>query len=396
MSTQIIIGLGYGDEGKGLATDYLSRRAVHPVVVRFSGGHQAGHTVVASSGQRHVFSNIGAGTFQGAPTFWSRYCTFSPPAFLKEQQRLVEMGHPPKIAVDALCPVTTPYDIAYNQLSERSQRHGSCGVGFGATIERHTETPYRLFVQDLACPVVVKQKLQAVAQYYERKASGLLSSEEMQVEVNAWQEQLPAALALIHITTEARFFEVHEGADFIFEGSQGILLDMDHGFFPNVTRAHTTSRNAQAIIRRNGLPKPEVFCITRAYQTRHGNGFLSNETVPPDFAPNPNETNGENEWQGPLRYGTLDVDLLRYALQCEANYSTGQQRHLFLTCLDQINGPLQATLGGKLHTYKQPALLGRLLPRIAGGVYQSYSDDGRSVEAPTLLADNYICADHKL
>lgn len=386
MSTQIIIGLGYGDEGKGLATDYLSRRAAHPVVVRFSGGHQAGHTVVGPKGERHVFSGIGAGTFQGAPTFWSRYCTFSPPALLNEHQSLSKLGYLPRIFVDTLCPVTTPYDIAYNHLLERSQRHGSCGVGFGATVARHSETPCRLFAQDLAYPVVVQQKLKAIEQYYVRKANGLFAAEDWKEEVMAWQEQLPAVLKRIHLTSESRFFERYEGADFIFEGSQGILLDMDHGFFPNVTRAHTTSRNAQAIIRRNGLPEPEVFCITRAYQTRHGNGFLSNEGIPADLVLNPKETNQENEWQGQLRYGTLDVDLLRYALQSEANYSAGQKRHLFLTCLDQLQGPLQATLGGKRHTYQTPDLIARLLPGITGIVYQSYSDDGQQVKGATFTA----------
>lgn len=385
MSTQIVIGLGYGDEGKGLATDYLSRRAAHPVVVRFSGGHQAGHTVVGPKGERHVFSGIGAGTFQGAPTYWSQYCTFSPPALLNEHQALSKLGYPPRIFVDALCPVTTPYDIAYNQLLERSQRHGSCGVGFGATVGRHSETPYRLFAQDLAYPVVVQQKLKAIERYYVRKANGLLAAEGWKEEAIAWQEQLPAVLKRIHLTSESWFFERYEGADFIFEGSQGILLDMGHGFFPNVTRAHTTSRNAQAIIRRNGLPEPEVFCITRAYQTRHGNGFLSNEELPAGLTPNPKETNQENEWQGPLRYGTLDVDLLRYALQSESNYSAGQKRHLFITCLDQLRGPLQATLGGKLHSYRSPTVLARLLKRINGRVFESYSDDGQQVRiAPAI------------
>jgi adenylosuccinate synthase len=129
-----------------------------------------------------------------------------------------------------------------------------------------------------------------------------------------------------------------------------------------------------------------MFCITRAYQTRHGNGFLSNEGIPEGLVINPKETNQENEWQGPLRYGTLDVDLLRYALQSEGNYSAGQKRHLFLTCLDQLQGQLQATLGGKRHTYQTPDLIARLLPGITGIVYQSYSDDGLQVKGATFTA----------
>ncbi|NRA49929.1 MAG: adenylosuccinate synthetase [Phaeodactylibacter sp.] len=381
MSTQIIIGLGYGDEGKGLATDYFCRQANYPVVVRFSGGHQAGHTVVSPEGHRHVFSSIGAGTFAGAPTFWSRYCTFSPPAFLKEHGVLARLGYPPKVFVDALTPVTTPYDIAYNQLLERSQKHGSCGVGFGATVGRHDETPYRLYVQDLSYPEVTRQKLKAIAHYYERKANGLLNSTDLESEAEAWQNLLKQVLPLIHIIQEPLFFQRYSGADFIFEGSQGVLLDMDHGFFPNVTRARTTSRNAQAIIRRNALPEPEIFCTTRAYQTRHGNGYLSNENSQPGTTQNPNETNQENEWQGPLRQSTLDVDMLRYALQCESNYSVRQKRHLFITCLDQLQGPLEATLGGTLHSYQQPAILARLLKKVTGQVFESRSDDGQEVRS---------------
>ena len=82
MGNSVVIGLGFGDEGKGLVTNYLSSPS--SLVCRFSGGHQAGHTVI-ENGKRHVFSNYGAGPLKGAPTYWSQFCTFEPIGFLKER-----------------------------------------------------------------------------------------------------------------------------------------------------------------------------------------------------------------------------------------------------------------------------------------------------------------------
>jgi len=84
----IVVGLGYGDEGKGLTTDFLCGQSKFPLVIRFNGGHQAGHTVVTKDGVRHVFSSFGAGTLRNAPTYWSRYCTFSPAYLLYELESL--------------------------------------------------------------------------------------------------------------------------------------------------------------------------------------------------------------------------------------------------------------------------------------------------------------------
>ncbi|MEM9930725.1 MAG: adenylosuccinate synthetase, partial [Bacteroidota bacterium] len=89
MTTHIVLGLAFGDEGKGVTTDYLCRQAERPLVIRFSGGHQAGHTVVSPQGRRHVFSNFGAGTLAGAPTFWSKYCTFHPVGYANEHESLL-------------------------------------------------------------------------------------------------------------------------------------------------------------------------------------------------------------------------------------------------------------------------------------------------------------------
>lgn len=377
MKTSIILGLGYGDEGKGITTDYLCRQSQAPLVIRFSGGHQAGHTVVTDSGFRHVFSSIGSGALQGAPTFWSRFCTFYPIAFHNELNHLLDHGIAPKVFFDALAMVTTPYDVFYNRKTEKVNGHGSCGVGFGATIERN-EGPCKLYVQDLFFPGVVRQKLKAINAYYEKKSGNDRLAQELKEEADIFLDRVHDILPHFEVVEEKTFFRkiaVQKHYDhLVFEGSQGLLLDMDHGFFPNVTRAHTSSRNAIQMIRENRLAQPEVFYITRAYQTRHGKGFLSNEELDLDFTPNPNETNRYNPWQGPLRVSPLDLELMNYAIQCDNNYSGNLPKHLVVTCMDQLNGPIQATQHGAIREFDTTMeLLGQLDIKVQS-LLESHSD----------------------
>ena len=158
---KIVLGLGFGDEGKGLMTDYLCSQSPFPestLVVRFSGGHQAGHTVCTKEGKRHVFSQLGSGSFQGASTFYSQYCTFSPIDFVNEYFKFIRNGITPKFYVDGNAPMTTHYDVFYNRALEKINQHGSCGVGFAATVERHL-SPIKIFARDIMFPKILEQKL---------------------------------------------------------------------------------------------------------------------------------------------------------------------------------------------------------------------------------------------
>jgi len=142
---QAVIGLLYGDEGKGITTSFLSQNKPMATVIRSNGGHQAGHTV-QYKGFRHVFSQFGSGTLQSTPTFISKNCTIYPPAILKEYS-LIEQ-YKPILMVDPLAMITTPFDIGQNRILEQINKHGSVGVGFGQTIQRN-EDNYKLFAQDL-------------------------------------------------------------------------------------------------------------------------------------------------------------------------------------------------------------------------------------------------------
>ena len=88
MQGSVVIGANYGDEGKGLMTDFLCRQHSADLVVRFNGGAQAGHTVVTPEGERHVFHHIGSGYFAGVPTYLSKFFVSNPVLFKQEYQEL--------------------------------------------------------------------------------------------------------------------------------------------------------------------------------------------------------------------------------------------------------------------------------------------------------------------
>lgn len=117
MKISLVIGALYGDEGKGSFVNYLCSQAKNPLVVRFSGGHQVGHTVVIGD-KHHIFSNFGSGTLQGTPTYWSEFCTVSPTGILKEGNVLRKLGVEPKLILNANAMVTTPFDILQNHQLE--------------------------------------------------------------------------------------------------------------------------------------------------------------------------------------------------------------------------------------------------------------------------------------
>ncbi|MBU6340760.1 MAG: adenylosuccinate synthetase [Bacteroidetes bacterium] len=383
----IVVGLGFGDEGKGLATDFLVRQARKPLVVRYNGGQQAGHTVSDGQGKRHVFSNFGAGSLAGAPTYWSQFCTFAPANLLKEFAALEQLGVRPRLLVDALCPVTTHYDVLYNQLLEQgrgAQRHGSCGMGFGATVERHESSPARLYAQDLLFPEICALKLPAIRQYYRQKLENRPDLEFDAYDHDAadahWLELVSQLLPLKNrgileiVTEQAVFAQNSAWQHFIFEGAQGILLDMDFGFFPHVTRSNTSSKNAFDLLRRNHFfPETEVVYISRCYQTRHGAGPFAWETDQLHLQNNALETNVFNDYQGHFRYGFLSLDQLQYALQCDRNFSGNTPKKLLLTCADQMpEGRVTCYLGGEATTVnvdELPGLVGNF-----EGVWVSWGD----------------------
>jgi adenylosuccinate synthase len=255
----IVIGMGYGDEGKGLTTDFLCSSATGSLVIRFNGGHQAGHTVVMKDGMKHIFSNFGAGTLRNIPTFWSRYCTFSPAYLLYELDTLPVL---PRLYLDWHCPVTTHYDVLYNRKLEERRNLGSCGVGFGATIDRHFVEKVQFFAGELLSPKIYKEKLKEIRKYYKRKfneetALQFSSFKHDEEDEKFYQDvdELQSLIGkrIISFTNEQEIFSSKEWTNYVFEGAQGILLDQQFGFKPYITKSNTTTKNALTLLKKNTI-----------------------------------------------------------------------------------------------------------------------------------------------
>jgi adenylosuccinate synthase len=353
MSTaHIVLGLGYGDEGKGLATDWLCRRHQPALVVRFNGGAQAGHTVTEADGRRHVFSSFGAGTLAGVPTLWAAACPFAPGPALAELAALQQFGAAPQLLLDAKSPLTTPYDVLYNRALEDARgatRHGSVGAGFGATVARHEHLALRLTVRDLLTRSALATGLERIRAHYRTLLAGEVPDfafDEFDYD-HTDQQFLAAAERVAELHHAGGAMQVVESAAvlaqvgtraLVLEGAQGILLDMEAGQFPHVTRSYTTSRQALALLRAH-LPRhlPQLHYVTRAYLTRHGAGSLPHEQPLP-LQNHEQETNQLHTYQGHFRRAPLHLPSLRYALAADAYYSAALPRHLVITCLDQTPG----------------------------------------------------------
>ena len=138
---KIIIGASYGDEGKGLATDFFGAQEQHrqnTINVLTNGGPQRGHTVELADGRRHVFKHFGAASFRGADTYYARQFMVNPMEFVREYEELQEIGGATAAFGDPLCRFSTPWDMLVNQmLKEKQGIHNSCGFGIWETVLRY-------------------------------------------------------------------------------------------------------------------------------------------------------------------------------------------------------------------------------------------------------------------
>lgn len=355
-TAKVIIGAAYGDEGKGLATDYHAANAGDAgLVVRFNGGAQAGHTVQAPDGRRHVFSHFGAGTFAGVDTHLSRFFVCHPMLFHSERRVLEAEGLHSRVSVDPRCPVTTPYDVMLNQLLEASRgsaRHGSCGIGFGETLERQESSPFSFRVRDLLDPRRAAFRLVQIRDEYVPRRLQALGLESLPEDLRSdaiIERFMDDAEGFLHATDLGTLAQVGNNRCIIFEGAQGLLLDMDRGCFPYVTRSNTGLKNVVALSKEAGICRLDVTYACRAYVTRHGAGPLRHELPGKPYVAIDDRTNIGNPWQGQLRFGRLDVDLLARTIR--ADLEEGEDlvagTELLLTCLDQTQGILRFVRGGR-------------------------------------------------
>lgn len=387
----VVIGANYGDEGKGLMTDYhIAPHGKEGIVVRFNGGAQAGHTVTTPDGVApvfsHVFSHLSSGTLARAATFLSRHFVCHPAMFFKEAGTLAAAGlHTlPPVFVDERAPLSTLYDILINQIVERQRgngRHGSCGMGFGETIERNLDPHFALTVADLRQGAgYLLHRLAMIRDEYVPQRLATLGIVDLDADSAGWlasdaalQRYTHAAMRFRRATHTARPAVLADFAGVVFEGAQGLLLDQERGAFPYVTRSHTGVRNALDVALDAGIDTLEISYVTRAYLTRHGAGPLANELPDKPYAGIEDNTNVPNEFQGALRFAHLDLDLLVRTIRADcadALHFPGiaAKFNLAVTCLDQVGPNVAFFEDGELKRAAPGMLVERLAARLGAGV----------------------------
>ncbi len=328
-----VIGLSYGDEGKGSIVDYLVREHRADLVVRFNGGAQAAHHVVLDDGRSHCFAQWGSGTLAGARTHLSKYVLIDPRTMRTEAEHLTELGVGDPygcLTVDPQCVVVTTYHKMMNQLREQMRgdlRHGSCGMGIGEAVADAERNPsMTIRAEDFYAPVRLRLKVEALEG---------LKREEM--DRKGWDVPMrwPSSAAVTRDLIYGALPTLSEDAialqrtagTVVFEGAQGVLLDQDHGFAPYHTWSNCTFQNASELVP-GDVPIKRVGVI-RGYGTRHGAGPFPGED--PALRPLGHEHNTDGEWQGAFRVGHFDRLMLGYALEVTGGVDT-----LAVTNLDRL------------------------------------------------------------
>lgn len=325
---KIVVGLGFGDEGKGTIVDALCAKDDYGFVVRFSGGPQAAHNVVLDDGTHHTFSQFGSGTFSGVRTILSRFMLINPFNMIKEANALrTKIGYDPMellyISENSL--VITTSHIEANKERERrryGKRHGSCAQGVGEAQKLALDNPdLALRAKDLInlSTAELADRLKMINQHLESDLRVFL-----QVGITFWYNIATQYKRLIaerpfNVVSDEFISKLIAARPCVFEGSQGVLLDEWHGFHPYTTWSTTTPENAWKLLMESGVDENdvEVIGVTRTYHTRHGAGpFPTEWTI--DISQRRDiiardEHNTWGEFQGGWRVGNLDLVLLEYA-----------------------------------------------------------------------------------
>ena len=277
----VVIGAQWGDEGKGKVVDLLTENAA--AVVRFQGGHNAGHTLVIN-GQKTVLHLIPSGILrEGVACLIGNGVVLSPAALLTEIDRLEQQGVAvmERLRVSEACPLILPYHIALDQAREKAlgaQAIGTTGRGIGPAYEdKVARRAVRL--GDSFHPVRFAAKLSEALDFHNFVLQRYFQTRPVDVQ-QVLDEALIMAERLRPLAADVTaLLDAHRrrGDNVLLEGAQGALLDIDHGTYPYVTSSNTTAGGAATGTGLGPRYLDYVLGITKAYATRVGGGPFPTE-----------------------------------------------------------------------------------------------------------------------
>jgi len=277
----VIIGTQWGDEGKGKLVDLLTDQAA--AVVRFQGGHNAGHTLVID-GKKTVLHLVPSGVLrEDVQCLIGNGVVLSPEALLKEINILETAGIPvrSRLLISEACALILPIHVAIDQareIAKGAKAIGTTGRGIGPAYEDKVARR-GVRAADLLNPELFAEKLKELTDFH-----NFMLTEYYKVEPVNYETMLADALELAEhikpmlIDVAEKLYAYQEADEnLLFEGAQGALLDIDHGTYPFVTSSNTTAGSAATGTGVGPLDIDYVLGITKAYSTRVGNGPFPTE-----------------------------------------------------------------------------------------------------------------------
>src|SRR5215470_19608856 len=316
----VVIGTQWGDEGKGKVVDWLTDHAQG--VVRFQGGHNAGHTLVIG-GRKTVLHLIPSGILHpGVICYIGNGVVLSPHALLDEMDELARAGVDlaGRVRVSEACPLILPYHAALDVAREAArgaEKIGTTGRGIGPAYEdKVARRAIRL--QDLLVPERFTAKLEQLLDYHNFVLTRYLAAPAVDF-AETRDEALAMARRLAPLVTDVprALYEANRaGHNLLFEGAQGSLLDIDHGTYPYVTSSNCVAGAAAAGAGIGPQMLHYVLGITKAYATRVGSGPFPTELT--DATGERLRTRGQEfgaTTGRPRRCGWFDAPALRRSIQ---------------------------------------------------------------------------------
>ena len=277
----VVIGTQWGDEGKGKIVDWLTDHSQG--VVRFQGGHNAGHTLVIG-GKKTVLRLVPSGILRpGVTCYIGNGVVLSPEAFLKELDELQAAGvdAEARLKVSEACPLILPYHQALDLAREAAKgqnKIGTTGRGIGPCYEDKVARR-ALRLQDLTRPKRFAEKLAELLDYHNFMLTNYYHAKAVDFQ-QVLEQSLAMAPRLEKMVADVprALYEAHQaGANLLFEGAQGTLLDIDHGTYPFVTSSNCVAGAASAGAGVGPGMLHYVLGITKAYTTRVGSGPFPTE-----------------------------------------------------------------------------------------------------------------------
>ena len=324
-----VIGLQWGDEGKGKIVDYLSEK--FDLVARYQGGNNAGHTVIVED-VTYKLNLIPSGVIRGKVCFLGQGIVLDPDHFLKEYQQICEKISNPNIYLSSNIPLILPYHKQLDKINESiltgEDKIGTTAKGIGpAYQDKVGRKSIKLY--DLKSLDKIKEKLESIKKFYDPV---LNAYQEEAINIDQYLTILDSFYKAVgSLIVDNSFIKKNFNKQkILFEGAQGALLDLDHGSYPFVTSSNTISSN---IMIGSGLQVDyQTVGIFKAYATRVGNGPFPSELF---------DQIGDYIAETGVEYGTVTkrkrrcgwLDLVSLKYSCQIN----QVNELCITKIDVLN-----------------------------------------------------------